>query len=311
MQTMLAVPLRRTEEVVATTDIHSTSTPAELQRPRDEELDLFGLTHQGLVRPDNQDHFLICTVHPQVVVHSTNLPDVEDLPLRGTRLATIILVADGVGGGAAGSDASRVAAEAVTRYVTSTLRSYHAAGGAADDELHRALKEAALQAHDAVRAESATRSDPKPMATTLTLALAVWPWLYVVQVGDSRCYYWDGDKLHTMTRDQTIAQQLVDQGALAPERMERSPFRHVLASAIGGDEATPVVSQMRMRRSVHGALLLCSDGLTKHVTDDEIREHMRAALSSQQLCQRLLDVSLERGGLDNITVAVARAPLKP
>src|SRR3954467_10163277 len=78
------------------TKVHSTPNPAELQRPRDEELDLFGLTHQGLVRPDNQDHFLICTIHPQVVVHSTNLPNVDDLPLRGTRLATAMLVADGV-----------------------------------------------------------------------------------------------------------------------------------------------------------------------------------------------------------------------
>src|SRR5919201_1045739 len=136
----------RTEAAVATTKLHSTSTPAELQRPRDEELDLFGLTHQGLVRPDNQDHFLICTVHPQVVVHATNLPQVDQLPLRGTRLATIMLVADGVGGGAAGADASRVATEAVTRYVSSTLRSYQAAGTSSDEELLNALKAAAFQA---------------------------------------------------------------------------------------------------------------------------------------------------------------------
>jgi PPM family protein phosphatase len=293
-------------------DLHSTSTPADLQRPRDEELDLFGLTHPGKVRPDNQDHFLICTVHPQVVVHATSLSDMDQLPLRGTRLATALLVADGVGGSASGSDASRVASEAVTRYVSSTLRSYHAAGAASDDELLNALRSAAFQAHDAVRAEAATRSDPRPMATTLTLALAVWPWLYVVQVGDSRCYYWDGAELHPMTRDQTIAQQLVDQGALPAERLSISPFRHVLSSAIGGDEATPVVSHIRMRRRTghHGGVLLCSDGLTKHVTDDEIGEHLRTATSSEQLCRKLLDLALERGGSDNITIAVARAPLK-
>jgi serine/threonine protein phosphatase PrpC len=298
---------------MALADLHSTPAPADLQRPRDEELDLFGLTHPGKVRPENQDHFLICTVHPQVVVHATSLPDVEQLPLRGTRLATAVLVADGVGGSASGSDASRLATEAVTRYVSSTLRSYHAAGAASDKELLNALRSAAFQAHDAVRAEAATRSDPKPMATTLTLALAIWPWLYVVQVGDSRCYYWDGAELHPMTRDQTIAQQLVDQGALPAERLSISPFRHVLSSAIGGDEATPVVSHIRMRRQTgghHGGLLLCSDGLTKHVTDVEIGEHMRTATSSEQLCRTLLDLALERGGSDNITIAVARAPLK-
>src|SRR5437867_5871249 len=213
---------RREGGKMTVTKVHSTPTPAELQRPRDEELDLFGLTHQGLVRPDNQDHFLICTVHPQVVVHSTNLPDVEQLPLRGTRLATVMLVADGVGGGAAGAEASRLAAEAVTRYVSNTLRSYHAAGKASDEELLNALKEAAFQAHDTVRAESATRSAPKPMATTLTLALAIWPWFYVLQIGDSRCYYWNGSELQQVTRDQTIAQQLVDQGALSPDRVDRS-----------------------------------------------------------------------------------------
>jgi protein phosphatase len=285
---------------------------ADMQRPRDEELDLFGLTHPGKVRPDNQDHFLICTVHPQVVVHATSLPEVDQLPLRGSRLATAMLVADGVGGSSSGSDASRVATETITRYLSSTLRSYHAAGSSSNDELLNALRGAALQAHDAVRAEGATRSDPKPMATTLTMALAVWPWLYVVQVGDSRCYYWDGMELHPMTRDQTIAQQLVDQGALPAERLSISPFRHVLASAIGGDEATPVVSHIRMRRQRgrHGCLLLCSDGLTKHVNDGEIGDYMRSATSSEQLCQSLLKLALERGGADNITIAVARAPLK-
>lgn len=293
---------------MALTDLHPTPIPAEQQRPRDEELDLFGLTHPGKVRPANEDHFLICTIHPQVVVHGTSLPDVEQLPLRGSRLATAILVADGVGGSASGSDASRLATEAVTRYVTSTLRCYHTAGASSDDALLNSLREAAFQAHDAVRAEAATRSDPKPMATTLTLALAVWPWLYVVQVGDSRCYFWDGAQLHPMTRDQTIAQQLVDQGALPAERLSVSPFRHVLSSAIGGDEAIPVVSRMRMK--LPATTLLCSDGLTKHVTDDEIGEHIRRATSSEQLCQTLLDLALERGGKDNITIAVARAPLK-
>ena len=75
-------------------------------RPLDRDLDLFGLTHRGNVRRDNQDHFLLATVHPQVVVHATSLPAAEGLPLRGERLATIMLVADGVGGGAAGSEAS-------------------------------------------------------------------------------------------------------------------------------------------------------------------------------------------------------------
>src|SRR5262245_15764812 len=116
---------------------------------------MFGLTHPGKVRPENQDHFLLCTIHPQVVVHGTSLPEINQLPLRGQRLATMMLVADGVGGAAAGGTAARVAAESITRYVSSTLRCYHTAGSS-DDQFLEALKAAAFEAHQAVRADSAS-----------------------------------------------------------------------------------------------------------------------------------------------------------
>src|SRR6187399_2926291 len=102
-----------------------TSDSAADARPRDDELDLFGLTHKGLVRAENEDQFLLCTVHPQVVIHATSLPDSSSIAQRGQRLATIMLVADGVGGSAAGSRASLIATEAVTRYVASSLRCYN------------------------------------------------------------------------------------------------------------------------------------------------------------------------------------------
>ena len=101
---------------------------AGLPRPKDDELDLFGITHQGRVRTSNQDHFLLCTVHPQVVVRSTSLPDIDHITLRGERLATIMLVADGVGGSVDGSEASRLATIAVTEYFASAMRCYHTAG---------------------------------------------------------------------------------------------------------------------------------------------------------------------------------------
>ena len=278
----------------------------ELKRPRDDELDLFGLTHQGKVRLENQDHFLVCTVHPQVVVHETSLPNVESLPLRGSRLATIMVVADGVGGGDFGSEAAQLATEMITRYVSSTLRSYHAAGKSSDKELLDSLRSAICEAHDAVLGDAAARTPPTRMASTLTVGLVIWPWVYVVQVGDSRGYYWNGTELKRLTRDQTIAQDLVDKGVLPPERMEISPYRNVLASAIGGGEATPEVTCMDMRRS--GTLLFCTDGLTKHVTDEEIGERMRDMTGSEQLCRTLLDLAMERGGTDNITIVVGRAP---
>lgn len=282
---------------------------AAIVRPTDDELDLFGLTHRGRVRPENQDHFLVSTVHPQVVIHETSLPDPEKLPLRGTRFATVLVLADGVGGAAAGKDAARLATEAVTRYVSSTMRSYHAAGSATEAELLISLKETALEAHNAVRAEAATRSDMKGMATTLTVCVVVYPWAYVVQVGDSRCYFYGAGKLKLLTRDQTIAQSLVDQGLMPAERLSASPFRHVLSSAIGSDEALPVVTPFDI--SERGALILmCSDGLNKHVSDAEIEAHVRNMTSSEQIAHDLLELALERGGTDNITIIAARAPLK-
>jgi serine/threonine protein phosphatase PrpC len=283
----------------------TTSIPADPGRkPRDSELDLFGLTHRGLVRKENQDHFLVSTVHQQVVVHGTSLPDPEGLPLRGERLGTLMLVADGVGSGA-GEDASRLAVATVTEYASDTMRCFHQAGRAAEQAFFDALKAAALKAHDAVRAEAATREGIRSMATTLTLILVVWPTMYVTQVGDSRCYVFLDDTLQRVTRDQTLAQDLVDRGALPADRAAASPFSSVLASAIGGKEALPVVQKVELRRGC--VVLLCSDGLTKHVTDPEIEAVLRGMTSSEQACRALVDLALERGGSDNVTVLIGRA----
>lgn len=289
-------------------DMHTASVPvAPGQRPRDDELDLFGLTHVGKVRKTNQDHFLLCTVHPKVLVHNTSLPDPESLPLLGDRLATIMLVADGVGGRAAGADASQLAVETITNYVSSTLRCYHAAGSANEGEFEEALRTAAISAHAAVRAEAATVTDHDGMATTLTVCIVIWPWVYVVQVGDSRCYRFLNGQLRQVTRDQTMAQALVDQGVLSADKAAKTPFSNVLVSAIGGEAATPEVSRFEIRDR-NSVVLLCSDGLTKHVTDEEIATHLGAMTSSEQLCRTLLDLALERGGSDNITILVGRAP---
>jgi PPM family protein phosphatase len=278
---------------------------APVERPRDQQLDLYGLTHPGLVRDENQDHFLLATVHPDVVIHGTSLPDPGRLPTRGERVATIMLVADGVGGGSDGGEASKLAVEAVMRYVSSTMRCCHAALNGSDTELLAALVEAAGEAHTTVQAEAASRQQGM-MATTLTLVVAVWPSAYVVQVGDSRCYFYADGRLQQVTRDQTVAQDLVDMGVLTADRAAASPYRHVLARAIGSDEATPEVHRLDI--SERGCvLLLCSDGLTKHVADEEIAGHVRVMQSSEQLCHSLVELALARGGTDNVTVIAGRA----
>ena len=278
-------------------------------RPEDSDLDLFGITHAGLRRAENQDHFLIARIYPQIHVDGTSLPDVSELPLRGRRLATVMLVADGVGGATDGGTAARLATETITRYVANTFRCYHAIGAGKDDEFFAALREAAMEAHDAVRAEAVSRGDDAHLATTLTLGIGVWPWLYTVQIGDSRAYIYTHGELHQITRDQTVAQGLVDEGVLKPESAERSPLAHVLSSALGAPEALPVV--YRTDVTERGCILVfCTDGLTKHVSNDEIARECARVQSAEQLGRLLLQMALDRGGSDNISIIVARAPLK-
>jgi protein phosphatase len=258
------------------------------------------------VRKDNEDQFLLCTVHPQVTVHATSLPDSDALAARGQRLATILLVADGVGGSAAGHRASRIATEAVTRYVASSFRCHCTAESMIEGEFEESLRAAAIDAHQTVLSEAQARPQEAGMATTLSLGIVVWPWLYVVQVGDSRCYLFEREALRQVTRDQTFAQDLVERGVFSREDARTSPLSHVLSSAIGASEAVPEVTRVSVRER-GTVILVCTDGLTKHVSDAEIAQHLRTMQSAEQVCQSFLALALERGGTDNITMVVGRA----
>jgi protein phosphatase len=144
------------------------------------------------------------------------------------------------------------------------------------------------------------------LATTLTVCIVVYRWAYVVQVGDSRAYFFSSGRLRLLTRDQTVAQSLVDRGLMKKDRMDHSPFKHVLSSAIGSEEALPEVTSFDI--SERGSLILmCSDGLTKHVSDEEIATCIRTLKSSEQCAKDLLALALDRGGNDNVTIIAARA----
>jgi serine/threonine protein phosphatase PrpC len=283
-----------------------TSTERALTRkPRDDEIDVYGLTHPGNVRKDNQDHFLICSLRKQVVVYLTSLPEADQLDRGAERLAWLAMVADGVGAAAKGEAASRTALEAVTQYVNRTMRCYYAADSADDQEFSDALDEAARQGHEELLRRGSEDSDYRGMATTLTLYLGVWPKAYLLQVGDSRCYLLNQGELTQITRDQTMAQELIDRGVLTHADASKTRLAHTLSSSIGGPQTEPVVTRMNPNWGM--VLLLCSDGLTRHVGDDRIRDRLRAMTSAKQVCEDLLDDALKGGGSDNITIIVARA----
>jgi protein phosphatase len=213
------------------------------------------------------------------------------------------MVADGVGGAEHGEAASRLAVESATQYVTSAVRSFY--GSEANEEiLTDTLQEAARRAHDDVK-RRAVEADSRNMATTLTLFLGVWPWIHVLQVGDSRCYVLRQGTLVQLTRDQTMAQELIDLGVLKPTDAQHGRLSHVLSSAIGGHSTAPKVTRFPAEwGNVH---LLCSDGLTRHVTDQEIADILRGMSTARQACEALRDLALERGGSDNISIVIGRA----
>ncbi len=177
-------------------------------KPRDEELDLFGITDRGLLRKDNQDHFLITTLHKTMRVHTTSLPNPELVEIASQRIASLAMVCDGVGGHAGGEHASRAAIEAIAGYVTHTMQCFFSGEHSEDQEFLDALRDAAKRSHELIADRARDSGDRKGMATTLTMFVAVWPSLYLLQVGDSRCYRWRQGELERLTRDQTMAQDL-------------------------------------------------------------------------------------------------------
>ena len=288
------------------TAAQTTTAPAVPERkPRDDEIDVHGLTHPGKVRSDNQDHFLICALKKQVVVHQTSLPETEQLLAEPERLAFLAMVADGVGGGAKGAEASQMALAAVTQYVTNSMRSYYTARASDDQTLTLALKEGALQCHAEMVQRGQEDPDYRGMATTLTLYLGVWPRAYLLQVGDSRAYLLQQGELSQVTRDQTMAQELVDLGVMTQTDASNTRLAHTLSSSIGGRQTAPVVTRLDARWG--SVVLLCSDGLTNHVSDERIRERLTSMTSARQVCEDLLEEALAGGGTDNITLIVARA----
>ena len=269
-------------------------------------VDAFGCSDVGNVRSQNQDQYLIATLHRTIEIESTSIPVEQGQRFGPGARALLLLVADGVGGGAGGEEASAWTLDTIVRYVAGSPRFFTHRKEEEQRELLNDLTLAVQWSHAAVRDRGIDLPELAGMATTLTMTLVTWPTAFVIQIGDSRCYHLRRDELRQVTTDQTMARELIQQGVMPEEAAERSPLSHVLSQSIGHQEPDvwPVISELELETG--DTLLLCSDGLMKHVPDRSIAELLRSGSSAKEAASSLVGAALEAGGTDNVTVVATR-----
>lgn len=270
------------------------------------QVDAYGQTDIGRQRPENQDQFLVAALHKVVEIAHTSLPEPYRTRFDSGARALLLLVADGVGGTALGGEASSITLDTIVHYVTNSMRCFYKLDEQVQQDLLEELARSVQESHARVREKAEREGVMARMATTLTMAHVLWPRAYVVQIGDSRCYHLRGAALRKLTRDQTFAQELLERGALTADEAEQSPLSQVLTRAIGGEgsELMPEIGQVALAPG--DALLLCTDGLTKHVPDAAIAAILASAATATAACQALIAAALADGGTDNVTAVVSR-----
>jgi protein phosphatase len=269
------------------------------------EVDLAGLSHKGRVRPNNEDHYFIARFDRSMRTVATNL-SASDVPPRSLETAYGLLVADGIGGHAAGEVASRTAIAELVALALETPDWIMRLDEPLAAQVLKRMEGRFQKVHD-VLVERA-KADPtlRGMGTTLTLACSVGADFLTAHVGDSRAYLFHEGALQRLTRDQTLAQSLADAGEIRQDEVAEHPTRHILTGAIATRGAFVQVELRHHRLADGDQLLLCTDGLTEMVSEDVIARTLSAAKSSADACRRLVDLALEAGGKDNVTVAVGR-----
>ena len=258
---------------------------------------VFGRTDVGKMREHNEDAFVVAdltrgnaTLQPEVRSHTI-----------GDR-GTLFMVADGMGGAAAGEIASAMAIEAVLREVTDALAS---AERPTDDAFATSIKRATAAANAEIHTFALEHPEFRGMGTTATVAAVLGDTVYLAQVGDSRAYLVRGGIAAQITKDQSLMQKLVEAGELTQEEAEQSERRNIILQALGPEPNIKVdLTAQQLRRG--DILVLCSDGLSGQVRTDDIARVVTDEPDLMSACKRLIDLANEAGGPDNITVIVAR-----
>jgi len=270
------------------------------------KIDSFGLSDIGKVREVNEDQFLIADLNKSLLIHQTSLNHEDHSRLFGASQGQLFLVADGMGGHAAGKRASTIAVNSLAESVLNTLSWSLGLGGNQETILEQELQAAMERCQRQIEACASATAETHGMGTTLTMAYLLWPRLYVVHAGDSRCYLLRDNQLGQITTDQTMAQKLVEQGALQPAEAQQSRWSHVLWSCLGGGNEWLRTEIYKCTLTYGDTLLLCTDGLTSCIGDQQIRTLLSGTERAQDCCRQLIHAANEAGGPDNITVVVVR-----
>lgn len=258
---------------------------------------IFGRTDLGKTRDHNEDTFLIADL-----TRKDSTPPAEEREYALGERGLLLVVADGMGGAAAGELASEMATATIYRHLSDAwLPDAEATGQRFAFRLKEAVELANREIHDYAKSHPENRG----MGTTATAVGILGDHLYVTQVGDSRAYLIRGRQAYQLTKDQSLMQRLVEAGELTEEEAAQSERRNIILQALGPDPKIKVdLTHQEIRRG--DVLVLCSDGLSGQVKKEEIA---RSALDTRDLtaaCERLIFMANERGGPDNITVVIAR-----
>jgi PPM family protein phosphatase len=269
------------------------------------EVELGGLSDPGKVRPNNEDHFLVARFDRNMQTLLTNLPP-GYVPDQCSEAAYGMLVADGMGGQAGGEVASRNAISFLVDLVLRTPDWILLVDEQSLPAMRQRMEQRFQQVQQALVGQA--RDDPAlwGMGTTLTMACSFGADLLLVHAGDSRAYLFRHERLYRLTCDHTVAQSLADVGAIRPEDVATHPLRHVLTNVLGGKEGPVRVEWHALQLVDEDQVLLCTDGLTDLVAEAAIRDVLRSTGTAADACAALVQLALDAGGKDNVTVVLGR-----
>ena len=258
---------------------------------------VFGRTDVGRTREHNEDAFVVADL---TTGNATLQPEVRRHVLGAK--GTLFMVADGMGGAAAGEIASAMAVEVVL----GELREKWIANATTDpEEFVRAIRRATVSANQQIHNFASSHSEYRGMGTTATVAGLLGDVLYVAQVGDSRAYLVRDGVARQITKDQSLMQKLIEAGELTEDEAAQSERRNIILQALGPEPLVKIdLTHQNVRRG--DVLVLCSDGLSGQVKKEEIARIVTEETDLVSACKRLIDLANENGGPDNITVIAAR-----